>query len=262
MIASALVARLVATQVFGIDVRDAIEALRGTSSLAREKQTLTVTLTREGDSIRVSRKHVFDLVASGNVPHRLLVSLYTEIGSGGGFHSIVEPDKTELKGEVLAQYVTLVEGKAQFAKRYLVRPGDKYRFVIEASALFRRDDRLIWTVEHISSDFAVWIVDQRAGEGCCDVKINHHRRLEIDVEEHDTPSGREMNFDFLGTVLPFQGFELSWCDRDSAADLDDQAEIVLRDTRSAPISSRRKLADRITPSRAARDASVRGRETD
>lgn len=214
VIASALVSRLIAKQVFGIDIGDAVEALRGTSPLTRANQTLEITLKRVDSEVHVVTRHRFDLFGSAKYPRRLPFSLYTDAarwGSGGGFYSIVEPDDTVLAGSELAKYVTNEEGKVEFRKMYMFRPGRPSHFEVETFGHFRRWDRLIWTVEHISSDFSVRILDRRE-EGGVSVKINHHRRSEIsdDMKERRTKEGHVIELVFLGEVLPFQGFELQW----------------------------------------------------
>jgi hypothetical protein len=214
VIASALVTRLVANQVFGVDIGDAVEALRGASALTRSDQSLEITLKRIGEEVHISAQHRFNLLGSSKYIRRLPFSLYTDAarwGSGGGFYSIVEPDDTVLAGDALAQYLSEQEGKIQFNKMYTFHPGKTSHFEVETFGHFRRGDRLIWTVEHISSDFSVRILDRR-GEGKASVKINHHRRSEItdDMKERPTQEGQVIDFTYLGEVLPFQGFELQW----------------------------------------------------
>lgn len=214
VIASALVARLVANQVFGIDIGDAVEALRGASALTRANQQLEITLKRVGDEVHIVAQHRFDLFTSVKYPRRLRFRLYTDAarwGSGGGFESIVEPDNSVLAGPRLAPFTSEDEGKVEFNKMYTFHPRKPSHFEIETFAHFRRHDRLIWTVEHISSDFSVRIIDCR-GEGKASVKINHHRHSEIsdNSRERSTHEGSVIDFAFLGEVLPFQGFELQW----------------------------------------------------
>ncbi|HET7486012.1 MAG TPA: hypothetical protein VFJ64_11655 [Solirubrobacterales bacterium] len=216
VIASALVSWLIARQVFGIDVGDAIEALRGASSLTRANQTLEITLKRIGDQVHVAAQHRFDVFGSAKVHRRRQFSLYTDAarwGSGGGFFSILEPDGNELTGKELDLYISKDEGKVEFSKVYKFHPSKPSHFEVETFGHFRRRDRLIWTVEHISSDFSVRILDRRE-EGKASVKINHHRRAEVsdDMKDRSTSEGREIEFAFLGEVLPFQGFELQWGD--------------------------------------------------
>jgi hypothetical protein len=216
ILASALVARLVARQVFGIDVGDAIEALRGTSALVRSQQSLEVRLSNAADGVRITAEHRFDLRSSRHYPRSLPFRLYTDVArwgdGGGGFDSVLEPGGEMLRGEALDRYVTLREGKAQFEKHYRFDPGKVSQFLVETYGHFRESDRLIWTVEHLSSDFRVRISDCRTTGGSVHVKVNHHRSQEIHdaIRCRDTPNGPVLEFSYLGEVLPFQGFELQW----------------------------------------------------
>ncbi len=212
LLATGLVARLVANQVYGIDVTAALEALRGTSYLARANQTVTITLEVDGDDVIATGKHEFDVVSSSRLAQLRPLSLYTDVGSDGGFYSIKEPGGHRLTGEELAKHVHKKEGKKNFEKRYFFRHGQTYRFVVQTFGRFRMNDRLIWTVEHISKDFVLRVIDRRgAGVPAC-VMINHHRQEAIDGDRktHETPQGFELVIDYLGEVLPYQGFELQW----------------------------------------------------
>jgi hypothetical protein len=233
LLATALVARLVATQVFGIDVSAALEALRGVSHLARANQCLTITLEVKNGEVVATGKHEFDLLSSSRLPQTRDLSLYTDVGDDGGFHSITEPDGTELTEDELKPpvdetevtqdepkrlgerepLVRRLDGKVQFKKAYRLRPGTPSRFVIQTFGQYRCIDRLIWTVEHISRDFVVHIVDRRGVTDSLCVKINHHRRDDIvsNIQKHSDHQGTvEVTIDYLGEVLPYQGFELQW----------------------------------------------------
>jgi hypothetical protein len=213
LLATAMVARLVANQVFGMDVGAALEALRGTSHLARANQCLTITLEVEGGEVVAIGKHEFDLLSASPLAQLRTLSLYTDVSSDGGFFSIKEPDGNELKGEQLEPFLKPLEGKVQFAKKYFLRPGVSARFVVQTFGRFQLTDRLIWTVEHVSSDFVVRIIDRRAAELPACVKVNHHRREAIveNAVTHQAPHGvTELEIDYLGEVLPYQGFELQW----------------------------------------------------
>jgi hypothetical protein len=216
IVASAIVARIVATQVVGIDISEAVEALRGASTLTRSNQVLNIWLDIEGDEVRATAEHRFDLMGSSRYPRRLPLRLYTDVarwGSGGGFFSLIEPDGTQLQGEALADHVRKTNGGAQFEKAYTFRRGVPATFVIHTFGSFRRSDRLIWTVEHISSDFSIRILDRRGvATGRVSVKVNHHRAGEImaNMQPRETPEGPLLEFTCLGEVLPYQGFELQW----------------------------------------------------
>jgi hypothetical protein len=218
-LASALVARMVSRQVFGIDFGDAVEALRGASALVRSNQKLEILLERVGDGVRVTAEHRFDLTSARLFRQHLQFRLYTDIGrwcpDGGGFTQIVEPGGGVLSGDALSSHVRTTEGKAEFEKEYTFHPRRPESFVVETYGLFRSRDRLIWTVEHISRDFSVVIRDRRHAHGDVQVKVNHHRAPEIAkamAAPRDAGDGRIMEFAYLGEVLPYQGFELEWSD--------------------------------------------------
>lgn len=215
MLASALVAVLVSRQVLGVNLHDLVEALRGPSPLARTAQKLCLKLEQDCDDdqqIYVSAIHEFDLETDSAYIRRLPVRIYTDVGMDGGFVSIIV-DGAPLVGADLEKCLESREGKEQFEKMYCFRPKRALRFQIRTFGKFRREDRLIWTVEQVSRDFEVSIVDARGSDGKCEVKINHHRRGEIDKGQWlESDDARKLKFNFLGEVLPYQGFELCWSD--------------------------------------------------
>ncbi|HWT94464.1 MAG TPA: hypothetical protein VN238_15820 [Solirubrobacteraceae bacterium] len=221
ILASGLIDRVVARQVFGLDVAEAVEALRGTSPLVRSNQTLVITLISEAAEIRVAAEHSFELREASWRRKRLVLRLYTDVarwGSSGGFISIVEPDRTLLEGERLANHVREESGKTRFEKAYTFHPGVPASFTVETFGHFRTNDRLIWTVEHISSDFKVRINDCTGLDGDLEVKVNHHREREVIANMTRRPynQGRMIEFDYMGEILPYQGFELQWSLRTAA----------------------------------------------
>ena len=108
------------------------------------------------------------------------------------------------------QYVKEMPGKTQFEKTYRFAGGEPQAFIVETYGHYRRDDRLIWTVEHISSDFKVRVNNLTSGQ--VELKVNHHREHQILANLLRRPSqgGETIEFEFLGEVLPLQGFELHW----------------------------------------------------
>jgi hypothetical protein len=207
MIASVF-ASLLARQVVGVDLSEVVEALRGASPVTRKRQSLEITLERKGEEVLVLARHRFELYGSAPYVRRVSFSLYTDAGRwgrDGGFSSVREPNGAVLTLEQLDPLVTRSEGKEEFSNIYTVHPRKPSSFEIETFAVFRRTDRLIWTVEHISSDFSVLVFDRR-GEGRAHVKINHHRHREIasDISRRCAQVGEVIPFTFLGPVLPFR----------------------------------------------------------
>jgi hypothetical protein len=222
VVAIVLAAYLVAHQVFGLDIDEVVEALRGASPVIRQNQTLDITLTTVEDEVHTIAVHKFELLRSSRRSRILPLRLYTDVGSGnrgGGFSSIVEPGGTTLKDAALARdaspLVKQVEGKLQFENTYRFDHAVPSKFEIATYAWFRKSDRLIWTVEHISKDFLVRIHDYRHVRGePPSVKINHHRAEEIinGKVESKTDEGLITQYTYLGEILPFQGFELQWAE--------------------------------------------------
>lgn len=215
VLASALVARVFSTQVFGLDVAEAVEALRGSSPFSRSEQELEIKLRLVNGEVRVSAVHRFMLRQSSHRARRHSFKLYTDIarwGSAGGFQSVCGPDSVELRDADLQRHLTEVDGKVRFERIYNFRARTPDPFTIVTYGLFRTNDRLIWTVEHISSDFKVKVEDHTGLNGPLDVKINHHREADIvaNLVRLDADGVRTLEFRYVGEVLPFQGFEVQW----------------------------------------------------
>ena len=215
LLASGVAARLISNQVVGLDIAEAIEALRGTSPLVRSNQTIEITLRAKDSTISAKAEHRFEVLSSFNRRRSITLRLYTDVarwGSDGGFSCVVEPDGTALRDEDLGHFVREVSGRPQFEKTYNFRPGVPEGLVVETFAAFRLRDRLIWTIEQISRDLRVRVNDYTGLEGQVDVKINHHRSREISegIRRRTSRDGQVSEFAFIGAVLPYQGFELQW----------------------------------------------------
>lgn len=225
LLATAVASRLVANQVFGLDIRAAIEALRGTSPFSRSDQTVQIDLERTGNRIKVEATHEFTLHIAGQRTRDALFTIFTDVGSwseDGGFLSITGPgmsyDAADLKERTRHS-----GGKVELAERVRCTPGVPMRFRIVTVGSFRCVDRLIWTIENISSDLLLTIHD-RTPEGRAAaaggtpspvaVKINHHNAQQM-VPRKEKSTTDITVYDFLGDVLPFQGFEVLWHFQDS-----------------------------------------------
>lgn len=213
LLATAVATRLISQHVYGIDVAEAIEALRGTSPFSRSNQTVEITLSRAAERIRVEAVHRFTLHVQGVRSRTLPFTIYTDLGSwgkDGGFLSVKGPDGYEVKGPEIKENTVERSGKAQYARSYDLSPSKPAEFAIVTFGLFRCIDRLTWTVEHVSSDFKVTVRNLVDGHDCLYMKINHHREAEIVGQPTPTTTGYILSYDFLGEVLPYQGFELFW----------------------------------------------------
>lgn len=215
LLASGLTAAILSRQIWGLDIAEAMEALRGSSFLYRANQSVEITLTNKDDGIRIDAEHRFDLQGNFRIKRQVLFSLYTDVArwsTGGGFVCIVEPSGSVLRGDDLESYVRRESGKLQFEHIYTFKPGIGETFIVETYGEFRKSDRLFWTIEHISTDMSVRINDYTGLNGSFGVKINHHRSASIEENFRRRPnqSGTVLEFEFLGEVLPYQGFELQW----------------------------------------------------
>ena len=215
LLASGLTTAILSRQIWGLDIAEAMEALRGSSFLYRANQSIEITLASNGQGIRIDAEHKFDLQGNLRKTRQVLFSLYTDVarwGAGGGFVCIVEPSGSVLRGAELENYMKRESGKIQFERIYTFKPGIGETFIIETYGEFRKSDRLFWTVENISTDLRVRINDYTGLNGDLGVKINHHRSASIEENFRRRPanSGTVLEFEFLGEVLPYQGFELQW----------------------------------------------------
>jgi hypothetical protein len=182
LLATAVATHLVSRHVFGVDVTEAIEALRGTSRFSRSEQTVDITLDRIGDKIRVEAAHSFTVHVSGHHSSLLPFTIYTDVGSwgaDGGFLSVRGPDGLVLTDDDLRKHTVERSGKVQFHCDYQFSPSSPPRFEIVTYGTFRCIDRLIWTVEQVSSDFKLTVRNRVGNQDKLNAKINHHREAQI-----------------------------------------------------------------------------------
>lgn len=214
LIASGLATRLITEHFFGLDIREAIEALRGASAVYRSNQTVQLTLVPHDEDIYVTAEHSFDLhsLTREARPTLRLYSSVVKWASKGDFDFVTQPDRTTLRGEELRPYLRDFAGKPLFERAYSLRGGAPQSFVIGTYGWYRTSDRLAWTVDHISKDFRVRVNNYTRLPGAMNVRINHHREREItsDMMPRSSQEGEVIEFSFLGEVLPYQDFELQW----------------------------------------------------
>jgi len=216
VLANAVVARMIAKQVFGVDVAEVVEALRGSSPFRRSDQEVDIKLRLDGGAVRVTAVHTFVVRHSSRLRRRAEFGLYTDIGrwaSEGGFESVCGPDGIELRASDLR--LTEEHGKVRFKSTYIFDPRTPAPFTVVTYGVFRLSDRLIWTIEQMSGDLRVKIEDLTGLDGEVSIKVNHHREEEIvnngELEKDRRRDGiRVWDFAFAGAVLPFQGFEVQW----------------------------------------------------
>ncbi len=155
---------------------------------------------------------------------RKTFAIYTDLGSWGkrgGFESVVEPSGNVLHHDTLQASMTEINGKTYFTKSYDINHHSNATFRFITFGNYRRVDRLIWTVQDLSTDFCVRIVNNTGVHNPFVVKVNHHHERDIMDRLTTMPKSKDGHevilLDFNCEVLPYQGFEVMW-------DFDKQSE--------------------------------------
>jgi hypothetical protein len=218
ILATGLTSWLITRHLAGIDVTAIVQALADISGFVRSDHSLELVFSLNKDgSVRITGEHAFTLMNHRGRWARKKFAIYTDLGSWnkrGGFESVVEPGGNVLQHEALAACMSEINGKTYFIKSYNINPRSSASFRFNTYGNYRRVDRLIWTVQDLSTDFYVRIVNNTGIKGAILIKVNHHRELEI-LERLTTLSkksdGQEVIIiDFNCDVLPYQGFEVMW----------------------------------------------------
>jgi hypothetical protein len=218
MVASGLTSWLITRHFVGVDVTSIVHAVAQHSDFVRTDHTLELTFSVNADGqVRATGEHVFTLVNQRGRRATKEFAIFTDQGSGhrsGGFDSVVEPSGNVLQGDSLNAYISESNGKSYFVKSYDINHHSTATFRFNTFSLFRRTDRLIWTVQDISTGFRVRVVNNTGIRNAFTVKINHHREKDIVNRITTMPmtnGEREvMIIDFNSEVLPYQGFEIMW----------------------------------------------------
>jgi hypothetical protein len=218
ILATGLTSWLITRHLAGVDVAGIVQALADSSFFVRSEHTLELIFSLDADNnVRMTGEHAFTLMNHRGRRARKTFAIYTDLGNlnkGGGFESVVEPSGHILQHEALESCMSVVNGKAYFTKHYDINPRSSASFRFNTFGKYRRADRLIWTVQDLSTDFYVRIINNTGIKGAFVVKVNHHREPEI-LERMTTLSkksdGQEVIIiDFNCDVLPYQGFEVMW----------------------------------------------------
>jgi hypothetical protein len=216
--ATGLTSWLITRHYAGVDVTSIVQALSDSSSFVRVGHRLELTFSLNGnDKVRVSGEHVFTLINQRGRRSRKTFEIYTDLGSWnkcGGFEAVVEPSGHVLEHEALEACIAEVNGKTYFTKSYEINTKSTATFEFNTYGNYRRIDRLIWTVQDISTDFHVKIVNNTGVKNAFLIKVNHHREKDI-LSRLTTISKNEdgqevITLDFNCEVLPYQGFEVMW----------------------------------------------------
>jgi hypothetical protein len=222
VLSTAVVNAILNVKMKDILIKSIMTALQEKTQFIRDNHSLELRLYQEGNEIKVVGQHEFTLHNQSKFFKAVKkMEIYTDVGSfnhrKGGFDSIQEPSGFQLSGEELKNQITHENGKKYFKKNYTILPDGKARFEFTTFGYYRLIDRMIWTVQDLSTDFSVKIINLTGIQNCMRVKINHHKEADI-INAHnqmkpywnDGDKREEIRFDFNSEILPYQGFELLW----------------------------------------------------
>jgi hypothetical protein len=218
ILATGLTSWLVTRHFTGVNVPAIVQALSDSSTFIRTNHSLELVFSLSGtDAVSVSGEHAFTLVNQRGRRARKTFAIYTDLGSWnrcGGFEAVVEPTGNVLLHKALEDCIVESHGKTYFSKCYDVNSKSSASFQFNTFGNYRRVDRLIWTVQDLSTDFSVKIVNNTGIKNAFLVKINHHRERDIleriKVLSRNEEGQEVIILDFNCDVLPYQGFEVMW----------------------------------------------------
>lgn len=207
---------LLARHIDKFDVASIIQALTRNSPFFRSAHHLRLIVTLKAGVVTIHGEHSFRLTNTRRKKTRKHFSIYTDLGAKDscGFEAIQEPTGHILKDNELESCLRLINGKTYFKKTYEIAGNASADFKFYTVARFRASDRLIWTVQDISTNFHVQVINRTGVMNPFELKINHHSEEEIlsnvRLIPKDGGTQEELAFDFNAEVLPYQGFELMW----------------------------------------------------
>jgi hypothetical protein len=218
VLAAGLTSWMVTVHFAGVDVTSIVQALAETSTFIRSDHELKLIISLcAPDHVRVRGEHSFTLVNQRGRRARKKFEIYTDLGSWnncGGFESVCEPTGNVLHHEALEQCMVEVNGKTYFTKSYDINPKSSATFKFYTFGTYRRTDRLVWTVQDLSTDFKVDIKNETGINDAILIKVNHHREKDILEGLTIVPGNADKQEHFVlhfnCEVLPYQGFEVMW----------------------------------------------------
>jgi hypothetical protein len=204
----------------------------------RYNHTLELTLTNASingkNMVKVEGVHKYDLKnVSLFRAFDEYMEIYTDIGRQGdsqigGFVKITVDGKT-LESSELRAAISYKNHKQYFEYPIKIKRNEKKSFEYHTLGLFSCKDRLIWTVQDLSEDFEIIIINRTNNiVESFDVpdkdikneivfKINHDQEFNINKninqihKEYVSNKWEDVYIIKFGyEVLPYQGFEMSW----------------------------------------------------
>jgi len=191
----------------------------------RYRHSLVLTLKPNEDnegnsSILVEGIHKYTLKNESLRDDCRDISIYTDLACStkqGGFKKVDIKGKNidiELAGERLENFIQTKHNKVYFSYTKLdFKRRSDVGFTYHTYGIYRLRDRLIWTVQDLSDEFNVEIVNETTYKLPLTIKINHSDDDIIMSKSKPTINdGKAEKYEvsFPAAVLPFQGFEISW----------------------------------------------------
>jgi hypothetical protein len=214
VLATALVNWILTRPLQALPITSIVEALARSTPFMRLQHEAELVFRIENGMVRLDKRHRYCLRNPSRYVRSHRISLFDDSpaiqSARGGFQLVVEPDGTTVDGEALKRYVRTDSGKYVFTKTYDLQPGDTNAFEFRSYAYYRMADRLIWTVQELSDNFRVRIVNMTGQPHAFDIKVNHHREEAIKTQIKDLRTSNEILVDFNAEILPYQGFEVMW----------------------------------------------------
>lgn len=216
IMAAALVNWTLSRHLESIPITPIVEALARKVEFIRTKHQIELTFRRVGDFVHLEKRQRYNLRNPSRYRKPKTVMMFTDaataaIEPAAGFQLVVEPDGSHLEAESLRKHVTLQNGKYTFTKTYDLQPGDENVFEFRSTDRYRLHDRMTWTVQDLSEDLMVRLINKTGVPNPFFVKINHHREQEVVARMKGIGSEQdEVLLQFDSEILPYQGFEIMW----------------------------------------------------
>lgn len=202
-----------------LPITSIIHALADRTKFARKDQKLKLEFRLTGDEVVVHAVHTFQLFNPSFTAKRRLVSIFTDAprwsrsSEPTGF-TLVRDSGGTLQGEELKKYLRDENSKQCFEKDYVLPPGDSIAFTFHILERYRLRDRMMWTIQDLSSDLHITLVNYTGRSNPFNIKLHHHNESEvlkqIRTEAIEFDGREETTIEFDSEILPFQGFEIMW----------------------------------------------------
>lgn len=219
VLATAIVNAILNIKTKDILLKSIITALQDKTRFIRRDHSLELEFHLENGEIKVVAKHRFTIVNSSKVFNATKkMRIYTDLSNvnhnKGGFSDVLEPGGSHLSDEDLRKHLRNEHGKVYFVKNYTIAPHSRAEFQFTSFGYYRLIDRLIWTVQDLSTDFKVKIKNHTGLQDCIRIKVNHHfeERIMDSIKPYwnSIEEMEEWEFGFNAEILPYQGFEVMW----------------------------------------------------